>query len=193
MNILKISGAALALASLAACADPKPATIDAEDVTIAETEYDRLDALGETALADMPSTGTASYDGKFGGDFSADSDADGSFLGDLALDVNFGTGGITGLADNINIIDEEGTPTQLLGGSLDVVGTQTGTGIYATASGDLTGVENGLEGSSSLVLNFDGSFRDDTATADTIVGSVNGSGDGDFYVRVVDGGFFAQD
>lgn len=185
----------LPLAALAACATPIPPSKTAEDLSAAQTEFGRLNALATTIPAPA---GTASYEGEIGASLSIDGDGSGSFLGELSLEVDFEdtTAGVTGSIDKITVYDD-GVPDQDLGGSLAVAGAYDG-GLSATATGTLSAVgsEGGfsLKGETDVALTLSGSLIDDGGT-DTMIGTFTGgsTGDGDFDVSVTGGtSFYAK-
>lgn len=182
--ILSIVG----LGILTACDSPTPPSISAQDVLDANAEFERIIDLPETAAADLP-PGSAEFNGHAGGEVSGD--ADGSVLGDMRMAIDFADNTISGEIDNINLIDIDDEPEQLLGGSLNIVGTETDGILSATASGELTAVgDESVRGSSTVSLTMSGSVLTDTADGDTVAGQLSGSGDGDFYINVFNGGFF---
>jgi len=192
-----IAALTLIAGSLAACAKPIPSTFTAADVITAQNTFNTLAALPATAPALIPTAGSATYAGLIGGDFTGP-DIGGSFLGDLSLDVNFASSGITGEASNLNVIDNLGVPNQTLGGTLAVDGTVVSNFITATADGSLSGV-SAIEGTNfnvtgnvdvSLVLG--GTIRTETVAADTITGGVTGTGTGDFAFGITNGDFAVQ-
>ena len=133
--------------------------------------------------------GSASFVGHAGAEISGD--ADGSVVGDMVMNANFAGNTIDGTIDNLNVVDFDGIPEQLLGGSLTISGAETDGALTATASGNLTAVgEESVRGTSYVTLNMVGDVRIDTSNGDTVVGTVSGSGNGDFDLTIYDGGFF---
>jgi len=187
----RIAAFTLAAGSLAACASPTPPTFTAADVASSQTTYDTFTALPSTSLASMPTAGVATFSGLIGGDFTAASDADGGFIGDLDFTVDFASAQIAGTANNLNFVDDAGVPDQTLGGALTVSGTVTGNAMTATATGRLTGVYKGFSGSSNFNLGLAGVFHTKTTAADTVAGTVTGVGRGDYYAAVTNGEFYA--
>lgn len=175
--------------ALGACASPKPPTMTAQDLTDSQSTFTTLNGLGATPTADMPS-GSATFNGKFGGEVTGDSD--GSILGDLTLNTNFDTSAVTGSVTNINAFDDNGDPDQLLSGSLDVNGNISGNGMTATAQGTLTGVDSGFAGDTNANVTMNGTFRNNTATADTVTGTAVGCASGDFDICMNNGQFYAE-
>lgn len=190
---MKILFALAPVVFVAACATPIPPSKTADDLSNAQAEYDRIN---EIVAPGTPPAGTANYAGFVGAELIIDGETGGSFLGDLALTVDFTdpVTGITGSIEDITIFDE-GVPDQDLGGSLNVAGGYNGS-FSATASGDLSAVsEDGgfsLKGSTNVSLNMTGDLVDDNGT-NTFVGDVTGgSTGGDFDVTVVGlGDFYA--
>jgi len=184
--------------SLAACVKPIPPTFSATDVITSQTTYTTLAALPATSIAAMPIAGTGTYTGRIAGDLTGGDVGGGSFLGDLTLAVDFASAGITGSAQNINIIDEFGVPNQTLGGTLGVTGAVAGNNMTAGASGSLSavavipGTSIGVSGSVDMSLLLGGAFRTNIVAADTITGGVTGIGTGDIAFGVTNGTFNAQ-
>ncbi|WP_458791807.1 hypothetical protein [Yoonia sp. MH D7] len=110
----------------------------------------------------------------------------------MTMSADFTGNTITGGIDNVNLIDDNDIPEQLLGGSLTIAGSETNGALSATATGNLSAVgDESVRGSSSVTLNMAGNMQTDTANADTLSGSLSGYGDGDFYINISDGSFFA--
>ena len=181
------------LTTLAACASPIPPSRSAADLTAAQAEFDRINALD----TDIPApAGTASFAGEIGSALSIDGDPSGAFLGELNLMVDFDdtATGISGSISNITLYDD-GDPDQDLGGSLAVAGGYDGA-LSATATGTLSAVGSdggfSLKGEADVVLSMTGSLVDDAGT-DTLVGTFSGGGDGDFDIGVTsDAAFYAN-
>ncbi|WP_238368188.1 hypothetical protein [Mesobacterium pallidum] len=189
-TIIKSTISIGALGLLSACAEPIPPTFDETDVIASKVRYLALDGLPETATADMPTTGTADYKGRLSADI--DGDTDGSVLADLDLSATFDTGAISGRVHNINAFDSDGTPDQKLDGSIRLNGSVFGNDMSATGTGTLTGVDSGFEGDTRATVNLNGTFRSNTAAADTITGDVSGFGRGDIDFTITDGEFYAE-
>lgn len=170
------------LLALAACASPTPPSINAQDVISINAASNRVSALPQTSVLNLPSA-SATYVGHIGGTVAGD--ADGSIIGDMSMTVDFAGNTVTGLMDNVNLIDEFDVPEQLLGGSLSISGTETAGQLVATASGSLSAVGDiAVRGSSDVVLTLAGNVRDDTGTGDAVFGNVTGGGIGDFAVTL---------
>ena len=176
------------LAALAACAaTPNDPTVSALDVDIAMFEARRISELPVTNPIDLPSGGVT-YRGQLGADVSGD--AQGSILGDMIMLVDFGDNDIAGNVTNINLIDPNGEPNQRFDGDLQIAGTETGGGLDAFASGQISGVDNeGYTVASRMVLILDGDVYNDTREGDAVFGSATGTSTGDFNMNV-DGVFF---
>ncbi len=180
--------AGAAALALSACASPTPPTITAADVTRINAEADRFAVLPDTAMADLPST-SVSYVGHAGGRVSGD--ADGAFIGDMTMNVDFATNTIGGTIDNINLIDDDDVPEQLLGGDLTISGTEVDGLISANATGRLSAVgEESVRGSADVTLGLLGDVVTDTQAGDSVYGAVSGSGSGDFDISIRGGEFF---
>ena len=188
--LVKTAFSMAALGLLAACAEPIPPTLDETDVIASKVRYLELDALPETAGADMPTTGTADYRGRLWADLEGDTD--GSVLADLNLSATFDSGSISGRVHNINAFDEDGTPDQKLGGSIPLSGGIFGNDMTATGTGTLSGVDSGFEGDTRATVILGGTFRSNGGPADTITGDVSGYGRGDIDFTITDGEFYAE-
>ena len=189
MKVITIFSTASAVL-LSACASATPPSITADQVTAIGTKYERLSALPDTAIADLP-PGAAQFDGHLGGEISGD--ADGSVLGDMTMNVNFAGNTITGTVDNLNLISDDGIPERLLGGSLSIAGSEADGILTATATGTLDAVgEESVRGSSDVTLSMNGNVLTDVTAGDTVEGSLSGSGSGDFDINIYNGGFFGQ-
>lgn len=160
---------------VAACDSANPPTISAADIAAAQAQYNAVLAAPSTAA--LPAGGTASMAGYIGGATTGDVDG---FIAEIGLDVNFGTGSITGTIDNINITDSNGNPEQMADGSLSVSGSTGGTGMTANATGNVSGVDSGLTGTSNVNMTLFGNFHDLSGTADSVEGTATGGGTGDF-------------
>ena len=176
---------AAAAGLLAGCAKPIPATFTPADVTSSHATYTTLAALPATSGAAMPVAGSASYTGLMSGDFNGSSSASGGFLGNLALNVNFASGQVSGAATNFNFIDIDGTPVQTAGGRLTVSGNAVGNTLAATANGALTAVYKIFKGSATFNLALGGTFRTNATAADTITGAMTGYGSGNAYGQAI--------
>lgn len=182
--------AALALSACAATSTPVSTpqvspfapTVSSGDVTRAFDNAAAASGLPQTTFGNLP-TGSATYTGQLGADVSGD--ATGSILGDLTMNVGFGSNTVRGDIDNINLIDEDGTPNQRLDGRLLIDGVETAGQLDAFASGDLTGVDvNGRELDTQMLLILDGQVRDDVRRGDAVYGVASGSAEGEFDLDV---------
>lgn len=185
MKLISLSIGALVL--VAACASPKAPTLTRQDKDDADARYEVLNALPATAA--MPTMGTANYTGKFGGSLSGDSD--GELLGDISMEADFASSVLSGSVTNLNTYNDAGEPDQLLSGGLNVNGNFVGNAVTASATGTLTGVDSGFSGDTNVDIAMNGTFRDNTGTADVITGTAIGCGTGDFDI-CLDGGFYAE-
>ncbi|MDX8354146.1 hypothetical protein [Cognatiyoonia sp. IB215182] len=186
--IRQITLSLMALATVAGCAaTPTSPTVSESDVDRAMEEAARISLLPETSLAELP-TGTVTYDGQIGADVSGD--ANGSILADMTMVVGFSTNDVDGSVTNINLINPDGSPDQLLEGTLDINGFESNGNLNAEARGEVTGVDvDGFEVDSFMSLDLDGEVRDDVINGDAVYGDVNGTARGDFDLDV-DGVFF---
>ncbi|WP_341368331.1 hypothetical protein [Yoonia sp. BS5-3] len=182
-----ISASLIVMASLSACATPTPPTVTASDVDDAFDEATRISALPQTAIADLP-TGSVTYNGQIGANVSGD--AQGSILADMTMIVGFSSNDIDGNVSNINLINPDGTPDQLLTGTLQMSGIESNGDLDATASGTVQGVDNsGFVVNSDMNIVLDGAVYDDTGQGDAVYGSAEGAANGDFLLDI-DGVFF---
>jgi hypothetical protein len=114
-------------------------------------------------------------------------------FGDMTMNVGFASNTIDGSVSNLNVFDTEGEPEQLLGGSLTLSGSENNGILTATATGSLTAVgEESVRGSSSVTLNLNGNVLTDTSDGDTVHGTVDGSGTGNFDISVYNGGCYGS-
>lgn len=175
-------------AALSACVStPTPPTITPGDVDDAFNEAERISLLPETALADLP-TGSVTYQGQIGADVSGD--AQGDILADMTMIVGFDSNTITGNVSNINLVDPNGIPDQLLEGTLTMSGIENDGDLDAVASGQVSGVDiDGFDVDADMALTLDGTVHDDAGSGDAIFGDVTGDANGDFLLDI-DGVFF---
>ena len=138
----------------------------------------------------MPTTGAASYTGRVGADLTGGSD--GSVLADVSLTATFSSGDVTGEIYNINVFDDSGAPDQKLKGKVPLSGNVLTNKMTASGSGKLTGVDSGFTGDSTASVILNGQFRTNTAPADTVTGTITGSGTGDFDFVLANGKFYAE-
>lgn len=177
----------LSLISVAACATPNPPTVTSADVQASFDEARYLATRPITALEDLP-TGSTRYLGEIGADVTGD--INGSLQGDMMMDVSFAGNRIDGSVKDINLIDPDGSPNQQFGGQLTIVGSEYGGQLFATADGDITGVNGaGQIVGSNVQLDLAGDVVDDIGGGDAVFGSVIGDGVGDINFDV-DGVFF---
>ena len=180
------------LIALTACSNAIPPSRSGADLTAAELELARIDAI---TTPGVEPTGSANFAGLIGGPLEIDGDIGSEFLGDIEMRVDFGIGEVDGSIEDITLFDD-GVPDQDLGGRLAVTGTY-GSTLNATANGTLTAVEDvgafGLDGETNVTMNITGVLVDDGGT-NTLVGDVTGSGTGDYDVFLPNGvGFFAAE
>lgn len=166
----------IALPALAACAsDP---TIDRADVRAFDQRVATANDLAATPRSVLP-TGAITYEGQLGANIAVDGIPGYGLLGDMRMEVEFDGGrDVTGRVDDINLL-RGGRPVELLDGSLRIDGEQRNGLIDADATGVLARVpEFGVVERTNLSLDLDGQVRTDAFNGDTIVGSVDGFGDG---------------
>ena len=175
-------------AALSACVStPTPPTITSSDVDDAFDEAERVSLLPETTVGDLP-TGSVTYQGQIGADVSGD--AQGDILADMTMIVGFDSNTITGNVTNINLVDPDGIPDQLLEGTLAMSGIENSGDLAAVASGQVSGVDiNGIDVDADMSLTLDGTVHDDTGQGDAVFGDVTGDANGDFLLDI-DGVFF---
>jgi len=180
----------LTVGSLAACASPTPPSISSQDVESRFAEFERVNMLPRTSIDNLP-TGTASFVGSAGG--RASGDADGAVIGDMVMNVNFDGNTIDGLINNLNLLDENDVPEQLLGGDLTLSGSEADGVLRAIASGQLTAVgEERIRGSANVTLNLNGNVVTDTTEGDSVTGTVSGRAGGNFDITISDENFYGK-
>ncbi len=185
-----LSGASALLVLLAACAtEENPPTVSRSDIDRAFDAARDAAALPVTPSSQIP-TGTVTYDGQIGADLTGDSL--GSVLADMTMRVDFQNNRIGGRVDNINLIDQDGTPDQLLDGSLEIAGFENNGDLDAGASGQVTAVgSSGTALDADMNLDLDGTVRTDRSRGDTVYGGVTGDARGDFNLDI-DGVFYGE-
>lgn len=161
---------------LAAC-EATPPSINRGDIADFNTRAETARALPVTTIADLPA-GTVSYFGAFGSNADVEGVGD-AMIGEMDMRVNFANQDIGGRLFNINLI-EGGTPQQRMSGELELDGRAINGRIDATAEGQLTRVDVGKTDYADVVLNLDGSVRNDVFVGDAVAGRVSGYGDGSF-------------
>ena len=178
----------LGVGCVAACASPTPPSISTQDVTNRFAEFERVNMLPRTTVDNLP-TGLATFVGHAGG--RASGDATGSVIGDMVMNVNFDSNAIDGTINNLNLLDDNDVPEQLLGGDLALSGTETDGALRATATGQLTAVgEERIRGSANVTLNLNGNVVTDTSEGDSVTGTVNGRAGGSFDITLSEGSFY---
>lgn len=193
---------AAALVTLAACDTPVGPVYDARDVRDTRLEANSLNSLNQTSVFDLPTTGSARYDGmltaQIGGDYRGD------MVGDMRMDVGFGLrNDVSGSVTNINLVDVRNLttgpdlPDQVLQGeALRIDGNRFGSRVDATAEGRVRAVTTtNVQQRFDVDLNLAGALRDDRAIADTVSGRFDGEGVNDRGDRMtfVNGLFYAED
>ncbi|MFT6607690.1 MAG: hypothetical protein ACJA2X_002906 [Halocynthiibacter sp.] len=174
------------LLGLAACSTPSAPSLSLSQFQTAKSDMQRAPTVEATALNDMPSSGSVQYIGKL----ASSANVNNGMMGDLTMNVNFGSSNVSGNVKNLNYISE-GTPSQTFGGTLSLNGQVNGRFVNANASGEISAVASGLTGHSNINLALVGRFRNDNSTADLISGTMTGTGRGDFDFDITQGTFFA--
>lgn len=182
-----------ALLAVSACATATPPTATLADFDTAIANLSTLNALADTTVPNMPTSGMATYNGIIG--FEVTGDADGAVLGDLSMAADFSAATMTGSATNLNALGGD-IEDQLLGGTLTMNnGAISGNGMSADLTGTLSGVAEGIGFSTTANLSISGTFHSTnpgTIDADVITGTVSGYSDGDIYLLVTgQTGFYA--
>jgi len=161
------------------------ATAQEVDATYSDLQS-RIDS-GE--LTPTSPTGQASMAGYMGISGVNPDDATTTVLGKLAMDVDFDAGTVTGNASDFGIYSGSNLQTKedSVTGSLDVVGTVSGSDLATTATGTMA---DSTSSPTDFNLNMTGKFYDDAGTL-TTVGDLSGTMDDGDTITNVDGGFFA--
>lgn len=174
-------------------------TPDPQLLTQADLDAFNLNfAAAETGSYNGPvPTGTATYSGHslfYVSRTDGVSDFRAAVLGDIGMDVNFDTSTITGSIDNMVMGDEDGN-TSNVGGSLVVDASGYGTVRFPSADVDgmLSMYVDGSARNVTMDMALAGIIRDNPALADTITGTLTGTGSGDVSLVLDSGSFYATD
>ena len=147
-------------------------------------------AAPATPVGSLP-TGSVTYDGVVAA--STAGDFVGSLYADMSMNVNFGSGGITGTIDNADLVDDfTGDVVQNLSGSLTMTGTENNGFVSANATGALIGTGGLVTGTSTVGLALLGNVRTDVAAGDTVYGVMTGGVTGDFDLTLSAGEFYGS-
>ena len=194
---LRLTGLA-GLLALTACATPTPPVYDTGDYFDAAAQAARLNALPAAPSADLPVSGSATYDGFMSGRLTGD--ADGRVVGAMGMNIGFGgaTDAISGRVSDITLLGSTDLDDQTLGGFLTIDGSRAGSNVIGAAGGRLTAVDGtGIAGGYDMNLPFNGALRSDVTGADSVSGRVTGGGVGTGWasgevVTLQDGRFYGQ-
>lgn len=175
--------------TLAAC-EATPPSITQSGITQFNTTTALAQNLPVTAINSLPS-GTVSYTGAFGSNADVEGVGD-ALIGEMDMRVQFASQDIDGRLFNINLI-EGGVPQQRLSGELGLDGQAVNGVIDATAEGMLTRVDVGKTDFADVVLDLNGSVRNDVFVGDSVAGTVSGFGEGSFdFVLDGNGTFYGS-
>ena len=182
--------ALVACTTLANCEAGDVAVLRDRGVTEDNLALANAAAASPTPLASLPAGGSASYDGVVAASVSGD--YVGSLYADLAMNIDFASGSITGQVTNADLVDDDtGEVVQNLDGTLTVTGGQAGGVVSAVATGVLVATSSGpVSGSGTANLGLLGDIRTDTSSADTVYGTATGSVTGDLDLGLSDGEFY---
>jgi len=175
---------------------PQPApTATRADVRAFDQQVDDLRFASRTSTSALP-TGTVTYDGQLGSNLRLNGQDGYGMLGDLRMQVGFGSGDIDGSVRNINLL-ENGTPIQRFGGQLTINGEEYAGRLVADADGILSLVtDDGRLQRTNMALDLTGDVVNDVFVGDAVVGTATGFGDGyqltgeTFNVLLDNGGSF---
>lgn len=195
MTVKFALAAAAACLALSACNSSNGSTsaltsAGAQEIDATYSEYEDRVTSGE--LTTTAPTGQASMSGYMGVSGINPEDSSTTVIGQLAMDVDFDAGTLTGKASDFGIYSGEVLTKEAdATGTLAVDGTVGGTDMVATAAGTLSDGETPAD----LDLDMSGSFYDDegalTAFGD-ITGTASDTGDSASSVDV-DGGFYVTE
>lgn len=167
--------------------------IDTSDLTrTVESEFVLASqaANAAEALTDAPTSGTAAYTGAIGARTTGDIEGFLSGTLDVAL-VNFENGNVVGELQDLSLYDAAGDLDRSFTGALNVDGDiASNATLDAAASGTIVDVSSGAPEESDVVLDMEGTLRDDRSEGDTMAGTVTGGGSGDFDFTLVDGRWY---
>lgn len=181
--------ALLGLFALPACDAALDPSIDADAFAAAEEAADDIARMPVTAQADLPRSGTATYEGGIYATTTAG--YIGQLVADMDMNVNFTNGDVSGTIDQINLIDSEGEPDQLLGGSLSIVGNASGPALGAIAEGELRVADaDGIRGATFMALGLAGDIRSGASDGSAVYGVTTGTARGSVRFDLVDGVFY---
>ncbi|PWE48613.1 hypothetical protein DEM26_17605 [Thioclava sp. NG1] len=187
---LAASAACLALAACNSSNGSSGALTSAEAQNVDATYSDYADRIGTGDLKTTAPTGQASMSGFMGVSNVNPDDPTTTVMGELAMDVDFDTGKLTGKGTNFGIYSGDVlTKEANVTGSLDVAGTVSGSTMVATATGTMS---DGSSPGADFALDMNGSFYDDGGTL-TAVGDVSGTLTDGTDVRNVGGNYYATE
>ncbi|OWY15559.1 hypothetical protein B6V72_02975 [Thioclava sp. F34-6] len=191
---LAASAACLALAACNSSNGSSGALTSAEAQNVDATYTDYQDRKGgPTMTATAPTAGQASMSGFMGVSNVNPDDPTTTVMGELAMDVDFGAGTLTGKGTNFGIYSGDVlTKEANVTGSLDVAGTVTGSTMAATATGTMS---DGTSPGADFDLKMSGGFYTDANNGNvlTAVGDVSGTLTDGTDVRNVDGNYYATE
>ncbi|PFG62230.1 hypothetical protein AXZ77_0807 [Thioclava sp. ES.031] len=169
---LAASAACLALSACNSSNGSSGALTSAEAQNIDATYSDYQARIDDGSLTTTTPTGQASMSGYMGVSGVNPEDPTTTVLGELAMDVDFDAGTLTGKGSSFGIYSGDVLTKETdVTGSLDVAGTVSGSDMAATATGTMS---DGSSPGADFALDMNGSFYDDAGTL-TAVGDVSGT------------------
>ncbi|OWY08939.1 hypothetical protein B6V74_09780 [Thioclava sp. F42-5] len=190
---LAASAACLALAACNSSNGSSGALTSAEAQNVDATYTDYQDRIGGPTMTATAPEGQASMSGFMGVSNVNPDDPTTTVMGELAMDVDFGTGKLTGKGTNFGIYSGDVLTKEAdVTGSLDVAGTVSGSTMAATATGTMS---DGTSPGADFALNMDGGFYTDANNGDalTAVGKIGGTLTDGTDVRNVGGNYYATE
>jgi hypothetical protein len=134
--------------------------------------HDRLVALSTTSEANLPTSGSATFEGQAG--IYLDTALDLSLVGDATVTADFGQGTISGQATNF-IGTEGGFTADEYDGTLNLSGGRIGTGGPSDASGILSGTLTGGGHVVTIDAQMQGGFVGNPDVAGLVLDSTGGT------------------
>ncbi|QPZ92863.1 hypothetical protein [Thioclava electrotropha] len=187
---LAASAACLALAACNSSNGSSAALTSAEAQNVEATYSDYADRIGTGDLTTTVPTGQASMSGYMGVSNVNPDDPTTTVMGELAMDVDFDAGTLTGKGSNFGIYSGDVLTKEAdVTGSLDVAGTVSSSDMTATATGTMS---DGSSAGADFALDMTGSFYDDAGTL-TAVGDISGTMTDGSDVQNVDGNYYATE
>ena len=174
-------------ATVSACTIVAPSPPEV-DVGAFNAETVRVNDLPATAAQDLP-TGQVTYDGQFGSNVFLNGEDGHALIGDMEMSIAFDDNTIDGTLNNVVLLSE-GADNQVVTGSLDINGLETGGAIAATASGTLDFDDGFGSETSNMDLFLNGDVLNDIFAGDAVGGELTGAGSGSVDVLLDGNGSF---